>query len=67
MQSAKNQIKVNIQLDVNGMQISRQVFDGSKGWVSSMGNVADMDERPWPKRKNLRVADRQSRGSEDPK
>ena len=46
MQSAKNQIKVNIQLDFNGMQISHiQVFDGSKGWVSSMGNVMDMDEK----------------------
>jgi hypothetical protein len=45
LQPAKNQIKVSIQLDFNGQQISHvQVFDGSKGWVSSMGQVMDMDD-----------------------
>jgi hypothetical protein len=45
VQPAKNQISVSIQLEFNGMQIKHvQVFDGTKGWVATMGDVKDMDE-----------------------
>jgi len=36
----------DIQLDVNGMNISiTQVFDGTKGWVDTMGKTVDLDDK----------------------